>query len=362
MTIWRVLVVITLLAAAIGAPRAQGGPTYLTDPALLGRALAALRAEVGANPQVMSLKVEPRRITLQVRGPQRAASMEEWTVSLLDLWITRRDRVGGPRAASAPNHVRDVASGYFRLGEVNLDALPRLLEEAVGRAALDTPGRVTAAVIERGWHLFPEPAWADLRWVVTVVARDESARIMADPNGRITRADLSQTNRARNLDMLAHDDSDAMLEAQRALLNTVGRGRSVRDISIRADTITVTIRDADAAGVTDIRWTPSGVFRVAMPAFAEFANTLRSENKLAPFSLTEIDFATLPRVKEAARDLVRRPAASVTEIEVRKLDFAGELRWIVTFDGGSSREIVAELNMAVEIRDVHGRNGAFPRL
>lgn len=361
MSVWRALVVFGILVAAIGAPRAQSGPTYLTDPALLARALTTLREQAGANPQVMSLKVEPRRVTLQVRGPNRAGSMDEWTVSLIDLWVTKRDRVGGARAVSAPSHVRDVASGYFRLGEVDLDALPRLLEQAVARAALDTPGRVTSAVIERGWRLFPEPAWSDLRWVVTVAARDETARVMADPAGRITHADLSNTHRVRELDMLARDGA-SLIEGQRALLNAIGNGKIVRRLTIGADSISAVIGEPGSSGVADISWTPSGVRRIAVPAFAEFANTVRHENQLAPFSLSDLDFASVPRVREAARGLVRRPDTRITSIEARKPVFAGELRWIVTFDGGTARAMVVQTNLAGEIRDLIVENNPPPRL
>ncbi len=357
-----------LLVLAAPDARAQARPPagYLADPAQFARAMETLKSAIGTDPPVMSLRVEPKRITVQVRGPRHAAAMDEWTVSRVDLYVLGRDVVRGPRGMSAPTHVRDASGGYFRLSEVDLAALPKLLEGTLARADLEDPAAVTQAVIERGWRLFPEPAWADLRWTVSVASRYERATITADPAGRITGADLSETNRARNLDLLSRDDGASLAEAHRALMAAIGRGAVVRRFEIEPDSVSVVAQLPGATpGLDDLSWTPSGLRKAPLPAFAEFTRRVRHENRDAAFSLADLDVAALPKVKEAARGLVQRPDARITEIAARKTAFSGELRWILTFDGGSSGAMAIETNLAGEVRDLRVLDnglGSVPRL
>jgi hypothetical protein len=146
----------------------------------------------------------------------------------------------------------------------------------------------------------------------------------------------------------------------------VGRGAVVRRFQVEPDSVSVVAQLPGATpGLDDLSWTPSGLRKAPLPAFAEFTRRVRHENRDAAFSLADLDVAALPKVKEAARGLVRRPDARITEIAARKTAFSGELRWILTFDGGSSGAMAIETNLAGEVRDLRVLDnglGSVPRL
>ena len=284
--------------------------SYLGDPALFAGAFEVLADRIGPDAGIRSITIEDKEIMATVAaGPGCLDRVSVRRARLLGLFA--RDLVSEPEPVQTPPAGFEAV--LFRADDVALDALPDLMDRAIARAALEDPAHVSRIEIGAPEIVMPSPQFGRLRIVLTVASGREVAQIMADPSGTIVAADLSQTNRAQRLDLLAQDDWP-MGEAQEALRTLAGPTAVIRTVEIGAKRITLRQDNATSPGVADfLTWDLSGARRNPIPT----RNPADGRDFL-PFSLADLDLTRLPEVKANALAAFGAPGTAITDITAKK--------------------------------------------
>src|SRR5690606_36900331 len=101
--------------------------------------------------------------------------------------------VSGPTPLRPTGPVADVSGAFFAAGEVALDRMPALLQEALAQTPFEDPAQVTEVRIARRIAILPRPSYADLRWTIAMANPREQASAEATPDARLIGIDISQT-------------------------------------------------------------------------------------------------------------------------------------------------------------------------
>lgn len=301
---------------------------YLDDRTLFEPAWETLRATLPAGARIFSIVIEGKRIAVEATAG--AGKLDRWTVGRgRFLGFFERDLVGGPHP------VRNPPAGFqaalFDLDDVAVGSLEGLIDRAIQRAGLDDPARVTRIDIGSPQIVLPSLHFGRLRITLTVGSGRESATVFATPDGTIVAADLSQTNRAERLDLLATDDWP-MQEAQEALTKLAGADGVIRTVEVGRKRITLRQDNPTNPAAADfLSWDLSGALRNPIPTL----NPARDGVSYLPFTLAEVDFTKLPQVKKNAIAAFKATGATITDITAKKtLSPAGyaasEVMWHVT--------------------------------
>jgi hypothetical protein len=195
----------------LGAPARAAAPTLFDD----GRAelaFAAIATAVGHPMRVGDVRITPDTLSVTIANDDKPGQVETWEVS-------GTGPAGAPGAEAAklvyagdaqfPNRIKDAV---FDLDTASLKILPKLAADVLARARLQTPGSVSEMELQRLPKIFSSTA-TDPIWQVHVKGVEEFADFGAKMNGEITSADLSHTNRAEDLNLLAGGpDFDEMIQ------------------------------------------------------------------------------------------------------------------------------------------------------
>jgi hypothetical protein len=191
--------------------------------------------------------------------------------------------------------------------------------------------------IVRQVYIIPAPASGPVRWSVNVTSGRETAQIFADAKGEIQRADLTNTNRARNLDLL--QELGQVADAGRAFRAALGEGPVLLKVNIGSRNVGFETNRIDKsfpmhlAGGLSARevytWNLNGLARAMGSVNADVA---LANAPLASFGVEEIDWAVLPRLAVTAKDQLGMPKGQIADISLSKpTDGAGQpvLLWKV---------------------------------
>jgi hypothetical protein len=332
------------ISAFIGEALAQSGGSrfsravklidYLDDRQLFQPAWDALTAALPPRTRLYSVAIEGQRMTLQGSAPATPGKLDEWTVRRARiLGLFERDAVSGPSPVPNPPGGPPPSSALFGLEEVALNRLEGLIDEAIARAGLEDPARVTRIDIGRQFLLLPSPRYGVLRIALQVGSGRESATVYARADGTIVAADLSQTNRAARLELLGTDDWP-MREAQEALGLLAGDEPTIRRVEVGRKRITLYADNpTNAAAVNGMSWDLSG----AMPSPLPSLNTNVRERGYLGFKLSDVDFTKLPEVKRSALQAFGHAVVKIADITAQKpISFRGdshsEVLWHVSAD------------------------------
>ena len=208
---WRLrgalVVLLVWLPLSAGPAIAQGGPTYLTREICCGVALETLFEEIGGNPKVSMIVVEPAIITVVTQASKRHTRPTNGRFPA----PTISGSTGGTQSAARLPHrsegaVPDIEKSFFDLSEINVGGLNTVIARAVAYAKLEDAPAVTSLQIARNVVMLPERSYGPVQRRLGLASGRETAIIYADAHGEITGGDLSGTIRAQRLDLLAQDD------------------------------------------------------------------------------------------------------------------------------------------------------------
>jgi hypothetical protein len=310
---------------------AKDAPTYVTSGELLGRALEALFDEMGHQPKVAMVLVEPALITVLTQGTDQPHHMDEWTISRFKyLWFDS-DSVSGPAPHQSDGVVPEAENSFFALADANVSQLEGIVGQAVEYARMEKPASVVSLRISRAISMSPRRAYGAVEWQIVLTTGEENATVLCDASGRITGGDLSGTIRARNPDLYTEDDfpADAV---QSQLAGAIGDRPIVHVVSISRTGVDVRAEHPTSRNLLrDYSWDYSGV----RESPAEIPNLLATPSgRFEPFALSEANLAAFPSIKLAARRAFESETALITSIVARKPTAAlGEpaVRWRVEF-------------------------------
>jgi hypothetical protein len=322
LAIWLALLVLACLPA-------HAAETYLTASGEAARAMGRVTEELGRKPDVHTIRVTEKAVTVLVRGA-KPSDVDEWTVGQASrLFFFSSETVRGPSAKSAPAIVSDPAGGFFSLDEIALDKVSEVASRAIAYAKIQNEAQVQSIEIARRVSLLPTPAYGDIRWTIYVASPRESATVYANAKGEIIGGDLSNTVRARSMDFYKDDDwpKDAALES---LIGVIGVKPVVRDLTVYPKSVQVKAdHPAMKENTVGYSWDLSGVTRSAFVS-PMFPGTAQEP----ALSLADIDLGPLAKVRENAIKAWGNEKSTMSYMMLRLFsDGPGkpEQRWTVHF-------------------------------
>lgn len=227
----RMRTLLTLAAAILLAVSAPAKAGFLDNDADFSLALSLLRPAVGEHARLLRVEVDAQGVVIEAQDPRNRGHVDRWRygfVSYLGLLALRR--LSGPEAVHLNLINPDLEANLFDLDAVDFSAMPKLVAAAIPRAGLQDAAQVTHIEIARRTFLVPQPTSGDIRWTVRVDSGHEHAEIYADARGRITGADVSDTIRAKNLNILT--EPALVADAAAAFRDTVGAGQVLTNVRI----------------------------------------------------------------------------------------------------------------------------------
>jgi hypothetical protein len=325
---------------AIPPAPAAAADSYLTTPGDAARALETLLDDVGRRPAVYSVRITPQEIALEVQGAGRPTDIDAWSIRRIRRLGLTFEPTRGPQPVSPPGFIRDVVPGFFPLSPADLERVPTLVAAAIERAALQDPATVSSITIARQVSILPSPSFGPVRWTIMVGTGRESASVFADEAGRIVGADLSGTERARTLNLIA-TESWPKDEAIADLTAVLGPDRRIRSLTVHDQFLSIDADHPTAAQQTmGYTWDLSGVrtMGIGSPLFPGTPDE-------ASFVVGEVDLGGLSAVRDAARKAWGNDGARLVYMMLRRdMDAAGAppLRWTLNFNdpGGESGSVV----------------------
>jgi len=224
----------TLLALVGGILLVASTPakaSFLDNDADFSFALSLLRPAIGEHARVLRVDVDAQGVVIEAQDPRNRSHVDRWRYGFVTyLGVLPIRRQSGPDAVHLNLINPDLEANLFELDAVDFSAMHKLIESAIARAKLQDPATVTHIEIARQLFLLPQPTSGDIRWTVRVDSGRERAKIHANARGEITGADLSDTIRAKNLNILA--EPELVADAAAAFRDIVGAGQVLTKISI----------------------------------------------------------------------------------------------------------------------------------
>jgi hypothetical protein len=305
------LAAFALLLLAAGP--AAAADNLLTTPGAAASAVKEVAVKIGGSPQVSLIEITPDEVVLQVQG-DKDFHVNEWRWTLVEFWYFEKSFVSGPNPVRPHAPVDDISASFFPLSEIALDKVPEVVTAAIKRAALEDPATVERVRIERQVSIFPKSQYGEPRWMVYVDSGRENATVFAAADGTITGADLSGTNRARNLNLLT-DDSH-FPEAKADLMAVLADAR-VREIGITKSDISVSVEHPEKQGYTaSYHWNLNGVSQSPVESLG---SVMSDEPADVAFKIADLDFSVLPGLKKAALEKLEMDGGTITRIEAERL-------------------------------------------
>ena len=325
----RLFLAVWLALLALACLPAHAAENYLTASGEAARAAGRVTEELGRKPDVHTIRVTDKAVTMLVRGA-KPSDVDEWTVGQASrLLFFSSETVRGPSAKSAPAIVSDPAGGFFSLDEIALDKVSEIVSRAIAYAKIQDEAQVQSIEIARRVSLLPTPAYGDIRWTIYVTSPRESATVYANAKGEIIGGDLSNTVRARSMDFYKDDDwpKDAALES---LIGVIGVKPIVRDLTVYPKSIQVKAdHPTMKENTVGYSWDLSGVTRSAFVS-PMFPGTAQEP----ALSLADIDLGPLAKVRENAIKAWGNEKSTMSYMMLRLFsDGPGkpEQRWTVHF-------------------------------
>lgn len=357
---------VCLLVGLLAMPptTARAEESYITRSGEAARAVDSIIEETGRKPKLLGVRVADRSVIVQLEG-EKAPDIDEWQIGLVERFFFEFETTIGPRPHQSPGLVGDLSTGLFDRADIALDKVAEVSANAIAYAKLEDAAKVQSIEIAREVSILPEPTYGEIRWTIYLTSERESAMVRADAAGNIVGADLSNTNRARRMDLLVDDDWPKE-EALSALTAALGGENRVREFSVRSRTLSISADHPSVAGQKeDFNWTISGVTR--SPLLSPLAHGA-TRNEL--FGLRDVDLSQLGRIRRIAQTAWGNGKAKLQYMTLRKeTDVPGnpELRWILYFndlgvEGGLVGDAgTVEITPAGEVREINLPDSRRPK-
>jgi tetratricopeptide (TPR) repeat protein len=318
----RVVLICALAAfATLAARPVAGADPTMFDEGRAQHAFKAIEDKVGHKFRVLDITIRPTDLTVTIPSADSAGQAEVWEVSRKGLL----GELGLDAAVLARTERAQIISGTLEENLIDIDSdgmsiVPKLAAEALMRARMETPSKVSEMELRRLPKIV-EPGVRAPSWLVHIEGIGEEADISAKPTGEITFADVRRTLRAQNLNLLAGGpDLDEMIENIR------------REI---ADKWTFHYIQIEKGGIDfDVTLNSIGD-RARMTRFHAGLDAIRTDDLSIPhsgymngpadppFDFKDIDWTMLPKVEQAATERLGIADGVVQRIELTKPERVG---------------------------------------
>jgi hypothetical protein len=321
-------------------------------PSEAARQLAALRDKPGYGTRAVRVWLDKDGIIVDVPDPKLPETTNQWRVYHFQL-LQRFDwfPVSGPEAVQTQT-LPSVRQRLFDLTRIDFGLVPGIVQAAIKRAGLRETAAASSLVLSNESRSNPSET-GPLRWTVTVESPHEKAEIYADAAGQLTGADLSQTLRARTLDLFR--GGQPLHDMAQAIGNRFV-GEQIDSVTVDSTEIQVAPASTDptaqedpiyVSNINGIHRAPFGVNRPYYPP--PVPGLPRIVPKYQPFAVRDIDWSALPRLLDRARELAGMPDARVLDIEIQKRTSClppPALEWTVNLGPQSGKDRAIALDTA----------------
>ncbi len=337
-------------AALLAAAGLANAATLFDDDKAIEQAVGAIKEKLGGGKvRALKLAITPDEVTLQAQDPKDPRHVDEWRFVRQKSFFQRQS-TSGPQPVQLDLINKDLDANLFDLDEIQFAVSAKLIEAALGRAALEDAAQVSGMEIERQLYILPRPSSGPVHWTLHVRSGRESAQIIADARGTIIGQDLSGTNWAKNLDIFKQPE--LAIDAARDFRAALGADRIVLKATFYASSIdfeTNLPEDPAAANSRSrmhndksITWSLNGL-RQALAGRTHMEGMPGMEPDL-PFSIDEVDWTVVPKLAAAARESLAMPQGRVTDIKLSK---------------SAERVAAPVLLWVVEVSDKNGDKGSI---
>lgn len=296
--------------------------SYFGEDNAIEQAIGALKARIGAPVRVLNLSIAPDQITLRAQDAANRNRVDEWRIERMNVAGINWDRTSGPNPYQITLINPNLEANLFELDEVDFASAVKLARAAVVRAGLANKAQVTRMELARQVYILPAPASGEIRWTVDVSSGRESVQVFADAGCTIVGANVSSTDRAKNLDIL--HELNLVADAANAFRYILGRDAILTDVNIGSKSIGFETNVTDPSPVIAVSgslsarrvytWDLNGLQRAISAINADAAlGTTRYA-----FSADDVDWKLLPKMAAAATQQLGMPQGRITGIEVSK--------------------------------------------
>ena len=334
---------------------AAAEPASLLEGKSAADAVAKLSEKLKPPVRVYTIEIDPTSIRLQVQDPAAPTHINEYTYTTR----TGLNALRGAEVISGPAPVQlhlinpRLEENLFDLTDVDFAAVPETIGEALRRAKVED-GAIREITIRRQVLLNDS---GPVQWEMSVRSPRESALAYADARGKIRRLDLSETTRARTMDLT--QGGEMLIEAIAKIREQFGPSPVFKSFSISTRTVGFRIRDPkNPTDDVGHYWDINGIQKSTSGIPAEIRRRMGdSERDEMLFSIEDIDWSRLPALRPIAVEKAAVPGGRISSIDVDRPRTEGDakpVRW--KFD------VRAGLMGEGTVVEFDAKSGAFTRL
>lgn len=351
MAVARWVLFILIGIAAAGQCAAQA---YLTSNGEAARAVHDVLKKAGRAPQVLRIDIAPGHVAVLTRNPTDGQNFDRWTHGGGNSLMRLLSAVSGPDKVPQPVLFGDGAAMAFKPADVALDRVETIVRDALQYAVMDGSARVEMIRIGRQISPLQKSGPGELQWTIQLKSPKESASVVADAQGRIIGADLSQTLRGRTLD--ARRDDWVLPKIAKRLAPHLGTEATLWSVSFSGPGVHVVTSHPDKPGSQrTFGWTLDQVTRnlFDVPSTQRLFHRYSAErdpemgpeaprslrDRATPFAFSELDLGVLPAAKKRARAVLQLPNGEITGIDAEKNRGMKIAQWEIEVTSGDGRRV-----------------------
>jgi tetratricopeptide (TPR) repeat protein len=309
----RTAVLVCAAFVVSATPAAAEGQSFF-EPGVAQNSFAAIVVAVGKPFDTLGVRITPTELTVDVIPADSTYDSQSWQVSHKGLvaGALGLDLATPMSAGSAVSRIGPIKDSRFAFSAENLAIVPKLVQEAIAKARLDTPGRVTEMELRRLPAIVGEASKTPI-WQIHVAGVDEEADFGANLDGKITSSDLRRTHRAERLNLFAGgEDFDDFLARIR---EETGKAWVFHRIEIEKQDIGLDMHIASDKKA-EVQHFNASISEIRSNAFSMPHIAFMGEAADAPFSLADVDFGQLLPIEQAALAKLAIPKGVVTRVAI----------------------------------------------
>jgi hypothetical protein len=277
-------------------------------------AAAAFKKKLGGSFKALDVQIKPDSVTLRAQDPNQPAHVDEYGYSAF------LKSVSGPRPVELSSLENNLDNTLFDFDSVNWAATESLANEAIKRTQIDG-GKIEKITVERALaigNLVTKSG--SLGWTIEVNNSREHATAYADPQGKITKLDLSHTSRAANFNLLT---AEALREAVSQIDSNFGGHALVMDIGLRDKTLYFKAQDPTTKEINQYSYDINGITRdviMDLGATDQDVRKIQRGHKIEEvlFELDSIKLEQAPEFGQRAMQRVGLENAHIDSIHVKR--------------------------------------------
>lgn len=244
------LALLFTVALACNPSRARMGRSTMFEDTAMSDAAAAFKEKLGGPFKALYVEIKKDSVMVRAQDPHQPDKVDEYEYS------AALGTVSGPHPFEVRSIEKPLDATLFDFDSVNWAATSSLARTAIERTQI-SGGTVREMTVDRTLTIGNEVSrGGSVRWTIDVRNSAEHADVYADPQGNITKLDLSHTSRAASFNL---SSSAALREAASQINQAFGGHARVMDIDISEKSLRFKAQDPKTGEVHQYTYDINGV-------------------------------------------------------------------------------------------------------